>query len=832
MPSVLTSVVNEFAIMAEAGALNNCCYMLVLDDYHVIQVQAVHDILQFFLDHLPPPLHLAICGRADLPWSLSRLRANDQITELRSNDLRFTLEETTDFLNRVMGLDLTGTERIALEERTEGWIAGLQLAALTMQGMDVQDRHAFVSDFTGSSRYIVDYLLDEVLARRPGGTKDFLLQTSILDRMSGPLCDAVLGRGERTTFPASREVLEQLEQANLFLIPLDNKREWYRYHHLFGDLLRVRLNQTYPDRLPILHRRASQWYEAGAYWDEAIRHALAAGDVDEAARLVEQNAMETFIHSELARLMRWVDALPDDLVRGRPWLIVYHAWALRLTGAPYGDVEASLQNAEQALERGTKLSAPETHAAEAALTEEEAQHLLGHIYAIRTYQALYSERFDQVKELSYQALEYLPQDSFMRSAVAMAIGLAERFNGDLNAASRAFLEARAISLKYGNRYVAVTATCRLAYTQMLAGQLHQGADTCQEALQLATGEDGRRLPVAGYALVYLGSIYREWNELQMAAQYLVEGINLCAQVGYILDQIVGQVTLARVRMAQGDWGAARNACEKADELSQKMKGYLYARRWAEDCQVRLWLALCPTDPGCLRNAVRWSNQSKLRIDDDLNFFHDLAHITLARVLVAQGRVDLDAGHLVDAQHLLNRLLEMAVTAGWIGKILEILVLQVLAYQEQGQVEEALKTLERAFSLAEPEGYFRIFLDEGQPMAHLLYKAAERGIFPEYTGRLLVQFPAEEQIITPTPGASYAEASYARSLTSTMIEPLTKREQEVMLLIASGASNAEIAQELYIAVGTVKNHVKNIYSKLNVHSRAQAIARSRDLGLIE
>jgi LuxR family maltose regulon positive regulatory protein len=818
MEAVLTPVVNEIATMSDMSALTYCCCMLVIDDYHVIQTQAVHDTMQFFLDHLPPPLHLTISGRADLPWSLSRLRANDQITELRSNDLRFTLEETTDFLNRVMGLGLTVEYLIALEERTEGWIAGLQLAALSMQGMDEGDRHDFVSAFTGSSRYIVDYLLDEVLASRPEGTKEFLLQSSILDRMNGPLCDAVLGETARDTRDSqSQAILEQLERANLFLVPLDDKRAWYRYHHLFGDLLRVRLKQTYPDRLPVLHQRASQWFEAGAYWDEAIRHALAAGDLEDAARLVEQNAMKAFIRSELAQLIRWVDALPDDLVKSRPWICVYHAWALRLTGAPYVDVESRLQIVEQALERDTGLSASGSQAGGVAMTPKETQHLLGHFYALRAYQALYSEQLDQVKEPSYRALDNLPQDSFMRSTVALAIGLAERFGGDLTAASRAFIEAREISLKYENRYVGVTATCRLAYTQMLAGQLQQAAKTCQEALQMAARKDGRRLPVAGYALVYLGAIYREWNDLEMAGKYLVDGIDLCAQVGYILDQIVGQTNMAQVRMAYADWDAAYTACVKAEQLSQKMRGYLYALRWAEDCRVRLWLAQCPAEPDCLRQASHWANRSGLGIDDELNFLHDLAHITLARVLVARGCADPDGQHLADAHHVLARLLETAESAGWMGKVIEILVLQALAYQAQNWLEDALKTLERALALAAPEGYVRVFLDEGQPMARLLYQARSKRIAPEYTGRLLAQFPTTE----PIPRHQIE-----------MVDPLSKREMEVLQHVAGGNSNAEIAQALYITVGTVKNHVKNIYSKLNVHSRTQAIARARELGLIE
>jgi LuxR family maltose regulon positive regulatory protein len=828
MESVLTPIVNEIAAMSEQGALGNCCYMLVLDDYHIITARAVHDILIFLLNHLPRSLHLAICSRADIPWSLSRLRAGGQIMELRSADLRFSLEEAAEFLNQVMNLSLSAANLLALTERTEGWIAGLQLVALSMQGLDHQGRRNFVSDFAGSSRYVVDYLVDEVLARRPAGTKGFLLQTSILDRMSGPLCDAVLGEdgeavrggGEeppRSPDSSSQEILEQLEQANLFIVPLDDDRQWYRYHHLFRDVLRIRLKRSFPGKAPKLHIRASQWYEAKMHWGEAIRHALAAGVYDEAARLVEQHAMETFVRSELAKLMRWVDALPDKLVKARPWICVYHAWALRLTGAKYEDVESRLEDAQRALEtKATSPSESQTH----SLTAAEKQHVTGHLDALRAYQALYSEQLTRVRELGHQALDSLPADSFMRSSVALAIGWAERFSGDLAAAGAAFVQARDISVIYENSYIGASAICRLAYTQMLAGQLRQAADTCQEALQLVTQADGRRLPVAGYALVYLGSVYREWNKLDAAARCLTEGIDLCAQVGYIMDQVVASSTLARVRMAQGEWDAAGRACSDAEALSLKMKGYMYARRWAEDCQVRLWLSQCDHNPEYLVKASRWAQNSGLRIDDELDFHHELAHIILARVLVAQGRADPDGPYLSDALTLLGRLLETAETAGWTTKVIEILVLQALAFQAGRRIEEAFVALDRALSMAEPEEYVRIFLDEGRPMAGLLYQAAAKGIAPEYAGRLLAAVPVEERTV---PLASSVPG---------LVEALSTRELEVMQLIASGATNAEIAQELFIAVGTVKNHVKNIYSKLNVHSRAQSIARTRELGLLD
>jgi LuxR family maltose regulon positive regulatory protein len=481
-------------------------------------------------------------------------------------------------------------------------------------------------------------------------------------------------------------------------------------------------------------------------------------------------------------------------------------------------VQERLKDGEQALA---------ALAGSAALTADEIQHIKGHIAAISAYQALYSEQLDRVRELGGLALELLPEDNFMRSSVALALGWAERFNGDLKAATKAFLEARNISLRYGNTFLAVSAVCRLAYTQMLAGQLQKAADTCLEALQMAAvpqpggdaGADQRsgQLPVAGYALVYLGTIYGEWNRLEEAVSTLERGIDLCSQLGYIMDQIVGQSALARAKIGQGECVAAKEACDNANEFSQKMKGYIYAQRWAEDCQVRLWLAQCDEDRDRLVKATRWAEQSGLQKDDELNFYHELAHIMLARVLVAQGEADPDGAYLADAHYLLERLLETAESAGWMGKAIEILVLQALAYQAQDRLEEALCVLEQALTLAEPEGYIRIFLDEGQAMARLLYKAAERQISSEYAGRLLAAFPAREPI---------------QNQQVEMVDPLSEREMEVMQLISEGDTNAEIAQSLHITTGTVKNHIKNIYSKLNVHNRAQAIARARQLGLIE
>ena len=676
---------------------------------------------------------------------------------------------------------------------------------------------SFISAFAGDDRHIVDYLVDEVLSPCPEDTEEFLLQTSILDRMTGALCDAVTG-GE-----GSQEMLERLERDSLFIVPLDNIRSWYRYHHLFADVLRRRLNQMSPESVDTLHHRAAGWYEHNGFIAEAVGHALEGDDLEEAARIIEQSAMKMIERSELATLLRWVDALPDDLARSRPWLCVSYAWALRLTGGQDAAIEARLQDAEGALDRRPRLL---SLGKEPAVPEGEARRLLGHIAAIRAYQALYREEIPRVMELSRQALEYEPHESFVRASSALALGWGSRFSGDLAAASQAFRDSAAASLASGNTYMAVAATCRLGYTQVLGGQLHRAVETCQEALHMSTGEDGRHLPVAGYAHVYLGGVYREWSDLERAASHLVTGIDLCGQVGYIVDQAIGYVTLARVKQAHRDQDGARDALQNAERLSRRMTGYLYLRRWVEDCQVRLWLA-----QGNPAAATRWAQESGLSVDDELNFMRELEHIILARVLVAQGVEQPGASYLADALRLLARLLTTAETAGWVGKAIEILVLQAVALQAQVDAGHSLVALDQALTLAEPEGYIRTFLDEGPPLARLLLEAAARGVAPDYTRKLLAAFETEtkgtyrERTIEPAP------PSVALGSSAPLVEPLSERELEVLQLIAQGLTNQEVATRLFLSLHTVKVHTRNIYGKLGVNSRTQAVAKARTLGIL-
>ena len=782
----LTTLLNEIATFPES-------FVLVLDDYHVIENPSLHEAIIFLLDHLPPQLHLFITTRADPPLPLSRLRGREQLTELRTGDLRFTPAEVAAFFNQVMGLDLSPGDIAALEAHTEGWIAGLQLAALSMQGRD--DLPDFVSAFTGSHRYILDYLTDEVLARRPKGTKNFLLQTSILNRLCGPLCDAVTGQSEGQTS------LERLEQANLFLTSLDDDRHWYRYHHLFAEVLQARLRQSQPELLPDLHRRASDWYEAHDSVVEAVQHALAASDVVRAAGLIERERWVLQGRGEINTLHTWLNELPVETVRARPRLSLAYAWIFSLLEQAEA-IEPRLQDAEEAL-AVSAVATPEQPA--------EIDTIRGEIATLRAEIALSRSDISHAIELCKQALKLLPEDStLLRGVATYFLGHAQRNDGQMVTAERTYIEASTLGLQTDNLLLALHSLANLSTVQMALGRLGKAAESSQRILQITAERQRQTWPVAGLAYQGLGKLHYEWNELETAVRYLRLGIEFGHRGGLTGLEINSRSALAFTLQAQHDPDGADEVLRQIAAMTEQHHHPVYAAIAAvQEARLRL-------SQDRLDQAVLWAETCGLHVDDMApSYSHEAEYLTLARVFIARDQAEA----VLD---LLDRLQEEAESDRRTGSLIEILILCALARQMSGDTASALVALESALTLAEPEGYVRTFVDEGKPMAELLLQARSRGIRPDYVKKLLAVFGAEEKSL-PLPGPPAPQSS--------LIEPLSPRELELLSLVADGQSNKEIAQELVVAIGTVKKHLNNIFGKLNVSNRTQAVARARELDLL-
>jgi LuxR family maltose regulon positive regulatory protein len=762
-------------------------FVLVLDDYHVIENELLHEAVSFLLYHLPPQMHLVITGRADPPLPLSRLRGRGQLAELHAEDLRFTPEEAAEFLDRTMRLDLSPESVAALEERTEGWVVGLQLAAHAMRGRE--NASDFIEAFAGGNRYVFDYLADEVLACQPERIRDFLLRTSIVERLMGPLCEALTGSAN------GRAMLENLERANLFLIPLDEEGRCYRYHHLFADFLRDRLERTHPDVVPELHRRASLWYEKNGYSYEAVDHALAGRNHERVADLIEETGGTWWTRSEHSTLLRWLEALPDELMRARPRLCVIHAWAFTHAGR--------LDEAESRLAEAERLPAAENEAHRA---------MGGEIFAVRARIASMREDAARAIEFTRRALDLLPEDDlYLRGELALNLGYAHWTTGDIAEASEAFAEAASSSQTAGNLRAAVFAIWYQATLEMIGGRLRSADELLQRARRLTGDHDGQPLSAVGIVHVGMAQLLYERGDLDGAERHLKEGIELAKRGSEAKVLVVGYVNLARVLMARGDAEHSLIKIQEAWRLAQ----WTAAGAWPP---VDAWRARLLLARGDVVSAARWSREYR-KSEDYLSYPRILERITMARILLAQNKAD-------EALDFLGELLEAAETKEQMGHVIEVLVLQALAFEVRGETERALAALERSLALAEPEGYVRTFVDEGAPMAALLTKLLEErrdGTSPWYVDRLLTQILAD---------AAVSEGSSPRRTDgSPLLEPLSERELEVLQLIADGLSNREIAQRLFVSVGTVKAHVNHVYGKLLVRSRTQAVARARELQLI-
>ena len=815
--------------------------ILVLDDYHVIDAPAVHQALLLLLDHLPPQLHLVIASRADPPLPLSRLRARGDLTELRAHDLRFTPAEAATFLHEVMGLAVAGEDVAALEARTEGWIAGLQLAALSLRDRSGAQRTEFIEAFTGSHRFVVDYLVDEVLARQPAHLQTFLLQTSILERLCGPLCDAVLLGGAGDEVPAyavgeqaySQLILEQLERNNLFIVPLDDARRWYRYHHLFVQVLRERLKSgASQDTIASLHRRASAWFEQQGLVVEAVQYALAAPAWERAADLIEKHGQLLLARAQVQRVLGWLNMLPETVARARPFLNVIHAGALIILNQLEG-AELRLQAAERSLSADTQ--------------DDRSCTVLGTTALSRAYIALFRGDFARWLTLSSQALETLPAtDVIGRTAASLDIASAFLISGDVTPANeRRFAAAVRVVREMGGLSTLFRGIVTLAELQRRQGRLRQAAATYREAAQaMLEPVMLQAMPNGANYYFGLGDLLREWNELDAAEALLAQGREMVrAMLLAEADTVTrGYIALARLRQVRGDGGGAVATLVEWQEAARERNAIdSLLRRGAAG---RAHVALLQGD---LQTAVHWAGTRGLRVDDDLSYPREPEYLTFARVRIAQGRCDLAGPYLRDALRLLDRLLDDAETGGRMDSVIEILILRALALQAQNDIRAALTTLERALTLAALEGYVRVFLDEGGPMAALLERMKDEGApFGQrmngasapalaYVHTLLAAFPAraqgDDEPITPHPAPGGHPVHPASFILHPPVDPLTERELEVLRLLAAGHSNRAIAAELILALGTVKRHVNNIFGKLQAESRLQAVARARELGLV-
>ncbi|MEO1209352.1 MAG: LuxR C-terminal-related transcriptional regulator [Cyanobacteria bacterium J06638_20] len=802
--SVLMTLLNELTAV-------EVDFVLILDDYHVIETQAIHGGIGFLLSHLPPQMHLIIASRADPPLSLARLRSHGELTELRVSDLRFTPDEAAAFLNQGMGLEISAVEVSALEQRTEGWIAGLQLAALSLQGReDISD---FVAVFSGDDRYIVDYLLEEVLQRQPDRVRRFLLQTAILERLSGSLCDAVTDQN------GGQGMLETLERGNLFLIPLDNKRQWYRYHHLFADVLQAHALMEWPERLPSLHGRASTWYEQHDLFSDAIRHALSAQDFERAAGLIEQMWPTMRRRQRETTVLGWITSLPDALIRNRPVLSVAYALVL-LNDGQLDAAESRLQDAERCLGVATDLQEP--RAIESVVTDDaQLRSLPASIANARAYRAQALRDVSGTVTYAQQALELLPDDEeYERGTTAALLGLGYWTSGRPEAGYRSFAEGLAIFKRMGLTQIAIGGTLILAQMGMAQGCLHRAINSCEQSLQLAKEQGDPVLPGTPELYLALSELRYEQGDLAAASQLWLSGETLRQRASLSGAKYLWWVVQAQLKAAEGDLETALDQLQEAEQLYYRTPIPVPDVRPTQALRVRWWLR-----QERLAEALGWLQECGLSVDDPPDYLREYEHLTLARVLIAQYRRDGTNELIHQAIALLTQLLAAAETQERTGSIIKILVVLALAREAQGNVSAAVTSLERALTLAEPEGHIRIFAECGTPMVQLLQECMNRNITPTYTQRLLTALETWGQPQDAAPTASVGASPQP------LIEPLSQRELEVLRLLNTELSGPEIANELVVALSTVRTHTKRIYNKLNVTNRRAAVKRAGELDLL-
>lgn len=790
--SILTSLINELAAIPEG-------LILVLDDYHVVDSAKIVHALTYFIESLPAQVHLVIATREDPDLPLARLRARGQLIELRVRDLRFTESEAAEFLNLTMGLHLPPEDIAALETRTEGWIAGLQLAALSMQGLE--DTAGFIESFTGSHHFVLDYLIEEVLHKQPGIVQTFLLQTSILDRMCGPLCDAVL----LDASIKGQEMLETLERANLFIISLDIERRWYRYHHLFAELLRTRLARIFPDQIAELHRRASDWHAGNNFFHEAITHAIAAKDWTRAAEIMER-LDELRLSGATNTHLGWFEAFPPQVFYDRPRLGLGFAWALFMSN--------QLDRAEQQLDQLTPLV-------------QDVPSLLGEMYVIRMMVA--ARRFDMSAfyALAQQALSRVPPEEVSpRCRILVTLGVAyEEMSGDLVAAKNAFREAYELSGLspsvgvVGNAPLPLIALAYLADYEGLDGNLRSAAGMYEQAIELAEKWGGQSSLALCFVQQGKASLLYEWNDLDGVVSTLQE----CFRIGDLWKSprlLVPAYGLSALAMqARGQVEEANALIHRAEQVARDPYSSPYDLGMLALHQISLWTAR-----NDFQAISQWEHDHDSGWRSQTGRVRDALTIALAHAQIARYHRTRDDSALSQARALIEPALEQAQASGLKLNVTRLFLLDALALSAQGDTAAALTTLERALSLAEPENYMRSFLDLGKPMQELLSWSLNGNALDEphqraYVGKLLSQFDTNVSVEIKLPAGD------------ALVEPLSQRELDVLRLIAKGLTNREIGERLFLALSTVKGHTRIIFDKLQVQRRTEAVARARELGLL-
>lgn len=782
---LLTDLLNEIAEFPIP-------FTLVLDDYHAIEGQLIHDTLTFLLDHLPPQMHLVIASRVDPPLPLARLRGRYLLTELREADLRFTHREADAFLNKTMGLGLSKEDMAALAASTEGWIVGLQLAALSLKGMNAARADEFIQAFSGSHRYVIDYLVEEVLQQQTDEVRAFLFRTSILERMTASLCDAV------TEHSDSQAVLAQLERANLFLVPLDEQREWYRYHHLFADFLRAQAKMQLRS-FTALHQKAARWYENNGFRTEAIKHTLAAGDTVDAARLIALAAKDTLRHARFVTFFNWIEKLPEELVWTDCDLTTTMGWALTLKGEV-----AAAESYAKAAARCLPVDAP---------TSARAKVISLQAFLTLLHGGRQCDREDAIRQAK-EALELIGDTNpLFRGMLLSLLGESQRVHGNLESATRTLREAVTLNQQVGNHIMAIIAISNLAVLLHQQGQRREAAALCQQTIARYVDARGRSMLPAGVAYILLATMHYEANELSLARHCLHKGLKLNRYMALLTVTLMGKTLLARLQQAMGETQAALATIQETCRAITKENTWRMSALSAMAVEAGLQLKY-----GHVAIVAHWAERNHLTPTDTPSYSRESLHLAYVRLLLAQNRPQ-------EACTLLAKLEHLAQEDGRHGSLVTIHALQALAQQALGQKDRALTYLRKALHLAAPGDYYRSLLDEGPLLAGLLFQV--RGRLGEtldhtFVHRLLKAFQAE---LVHTPSHPLTSGP------SALVEPLTKREREVLQLIIAGLSNQEIAAELYLAMGTVKKHITNIYGKLGVRRRAQAIARAKELGLL-